>query len=314
MTEAEKMLFDRPDEMRRWKGDDAVEVAAERVTAKALDSAGLKASDIDFIIASNIGGKYNAPYVGTWIHHKLGFREETPVLNIFNACASFIDGLNNAWHLVRAGEYKRILVVMVTAWDIKGEGLADPTSPLISIFGDGAGAAIVSSQNLKCEFISYYSRTWGYLYDHIFVKLRPAMHPELRETVKLQSELGNYLWVSEYCAVDWLKEMGPRIAIEGIEKAVKKVNLTIPDIDMVVFHQGPEHAVEDWIEGGVKGGISRDKFKHTYNNYGNVGNIDIGITLAELWEDGKIARNSIIALVGMAGGGHAPTMILKWSD
>jgi 3-oxoacyl-[acyl-carrier-protein] synthase III len=45
-----------------------------------------------------------------------------------------------------------------------------------------------------------------------------------------------------------------------------------------------------------------------------VGNIDIGITLAELWEDGKIARNSIIALVGMAGGGHAPTMILKWSD
>lgn len=312
MSPEERAIFQRPAQLRRLKGEDAVEKIAEQVAQKALDSAGLRPADIDFIIASNIGGKFQAPYVGTWIHHRLGFDPQTPVLNVFNACASFLDGLNTAWHLIRAGEYRRVLVVMVTAWDIKGEGLVDPTSPLAGIFGDGAGAAVVSARNLKCEFLSYFSRTWGELYDHIAVRLGPVMHPELLEAAGTRATHGAYLRVSRYAAVDWLEETGRRFAVEGVEKAARKAGLGIEDIDMVIFHQGPNGAVRHWIDGGVERGMRREQFRHTYDRYGNVGNIDIGLTLVELWEANEIRKGAHIALLGMAGGGHAPTLILRW--
>lgn len=60
--------------------------------------------------------------------------------------------------------------------------------------------------------------------------------------------------------------------------------------------------------------MRRQQFRHTYDKYGNVGNIDIGLTLTELAEANEIRKGSHIALVGMAGGGHAPTLILRWLE
>lgn len=312
MSAEERAVFARPAQLRRLKGEDAVEQIGVQVARKALDRARLKPADVDFIIASNIGGKYQAPYIGTWIHQQLGFDRHTPVLNVFNACASFLDGLHMAWQLVRAGEYQRVLVVMVTAWDIKGEGLVDPTSPLAGIFGDGAGAAVVSSRNLRCEFLSYLSRTWGELYDHIAVRCGPVMHPELMQAAGTAAAYGTYLRVSRYAAVEWLQETGLRFAIEGIEAAARKADLGVADIDLVIFHQGPSGAVRPWIDGAVARGMRADQFRHTYDKYGNVGNIDIGLTLTELAEGNEIRNGYNIALLGMAGGGHAPTLILRW--
>src|SRR4030042_5809724 len=138
-----------PDEIRRFRSNDAAEILAEKAAKKALDKAGLKPSDIDYIISNNCGGKYTIPMVGTYIHHKLGCGKETPVLNISNACASFVDGCQVAWNIILGGRYKRILVVTVSAWEtIGGQMRADLTDFLRVLMGDGAGAGIVSSQNL----------------------------------------------------------------------------------------------------------------------------------------------------------------------
>jgi 3-oxoacyl-[acyl-carrier-protein] synthase III len=102
-----------PDEVRRFRHNDAAEILAEKVAKKALEKAGLKPSDIDFIIANNVGGKYPSPMVGCYVHEKLGFPKEVPVLNISNACASFIDACEAAWNIVLGGKYHRVLIVTV---------------------------------------------------------------------------------------------------------------------------------------------------------------------------------------------------------
>ena len=192
IPEGQEQFFKGADEFRRLRDENAVEILAEGVARKALDSAGLTPSDIDFILTANIGGKHLLPMIGSYVHRELGFPEEVPAVNIQTVCASFVDGVNLGWNLVLGGKYKRVLVVTVTAVATSGWGV-DQTSPLAKSFGDGAGAAIVSSQNLKYEFLSYRNRTFGELYDHMYMVQKPHENPELKEKVGIKGDTGTYL-------------------------------------------------------------------------------------------------------------------------
>jgi 3-oxoacyl-[acyl-carrier-protein] synthase III len=301
-------VFRGPDERRSFEGDDAVEVMGEKVVRKVLDSAGLAASDIDFIIAGNLGGKYVVPMVGSYIHFKVGFPREVPAVNIQTCCASFVDAFNLAWSLVLSGAYKRVLVVMVTATTISGLR-TDPTHPTAKLFGDGAGAAIVSSQNLKCEFLSYANRTFGELYPHMTVRSKPLENPEILQ--EAGKKFGNFLEADEWF-FGWQQEQGKRFAVDGVEQALKKANLTFADVDYIVLHQAQDIIQEPWIAGGEEVGLTRDQWKETWNKYANVGNVDIAPNLEELWHEGKLHNGSIIALFPPGLGGHTPSMILRW--
>jgi len=305
-----KERFRGADQLRRNTDEDAAESMGEIVARKALDSAGLKTSDIDFIIAGSFGGKYVFPLVGTWIHHALGFSDEVPVLNMQNCCAGFVDGCHVAESLIRSGMYKRVLVVMVTAWMARGSAI-DPTGPMIKNFGDGSGAAIVSSQNLKCEFLSYHNRTVGELYNHMCFSLKPNQNPELTEISGAKTDMGNYLWADDWF-FGWQEREGKSYAIDVIEKAVKKANLTLSDVDKVVIHQADYLLYDNWMKGGEERGVSKDKWKETYHKYANIGNVDIAPNLVELWESGEIKNGSILAFFAPGAGGHTPCMIIRW--
>jgi 3-oxoacyl-[acyl-carrier-protein] synthase-3 len=293
MSEEEREMFKGPDERRVLKDDNAVEILGEKVARKALDSAGLTTSDIDFIIAQNYGGKHIMPLVGSGIHNKLGFSKETNVLNIHNDCAGFIDGCHVAWDLLLSGEYKRILVVMVAAWLAKGWGI-DQTGLWAKVFGDGAGAAIVSSQNLKCEFLSYYGQTYSELYGHVCIDLMPPANPELLKKAGVQATtMGNYQYGDQYL-YNWQEREGKGQMLEGVTKALKKANLTLSDLDMVILHQAMPVLHERWIAGMEEAGVSRGKFKEYWHKYGNMGCVDIAAILAELWEKGQLPRDSTI--------------------
>ena len=88
--------------------------------------------------------------------------------------------------------------------------------------------------------------------------------------------------------------------------------MKISDLDVVFYHQVGALS-EPIVEGGVKHGINRDKWKDTFYKYGNIGMNDMCVNLTEMWEEGKIPKNSIIALyTWYAGGGHSPCLIIKW--
>jgi 3-oxoacyl-[acyl-carrier-protein] synthase III len=300
-----------PDEVRRFSHNDAAEILAESVAKKALDKAGLKPSDIDAIIANNCGGKYASPMVGPYVHEKLGFPKEVPVFNISNACASFVDACEAAWNFVLGGRYQRVLIVAVTALDTSGGGgRTDFTNPWLGVMGDGSAAGIVSSQNLKCEFLSYYGRTEGACYDFCGTDIRGPANPGLKGAPE-QPPISSYLFLApEY--TQWWQAGGERFGVDGIEGALKKTNLALSDIDLVLFHQPADLIFDVWIDGGVKAGLSRDKWKHTWDKYGNLASCSIPVNLAEFWEEGIFHENMIQAWISVGAGGHIPTMIAKW--
>jgi 3-oxoacyl-[acyl-carrier-protein] synthase-3 len=249
--------------------------------------------------------------VGCYIHNTLHFPTQTRVLNVQNQCASFVDGCETAWNFILAGRYKRILVVMVAALNTSGgAGRADVTDPVFAVAGDGAGAAIVSSQNLKCEFLGYHNCTFGEIYDMCAAESRSPAHPDLKGAPE-QPPIATYTFgTPEFFA--WWQQVGERFAIDGIEGALKEANLSVSDIDTIIFHQPADMLYDVWMDGAEKAGISKNKWKHTWHKYGNVGCAVIPVNLAEFWEAGELKKNSIMAWVTIGAGGHAPSMIVKW--
>jgi 3-oxoacyl-[acyl-carrier-protein] synthase III len=306
-----RTTFHFPEQIRRFRNEDAAEILAENVSRKVLDQAGLKPSDIDYIIANNCGGKYTVPMVGGYIHWKLGFPVEVPVLNISNACASFVDGCEVAWNLVLAGKYKRILLVTVAAWEtIGGQCRTDLSNAQFALMGDGAGAAIISSQNLKCEFLSNFNRTWPETYDMCGAKPKAPDFPDL-PGVPPQPAFTSYGYGTPEFFM-WWQKVGERFAIDGILGGLKNANLELKDLDAVIFHQPADMLYDVWIWGAEKEGLSRDKWIHTWNKYGNMSNAVIPVNLAEFWAEGKFRKDMIQAWITIGAGGHTPTMIVKW--
>jgi 3-oxoacyl-[acyl-carrier-protein] synthase-3 len=314
IPKGQEALFKAADEIRRLDDEHAVEILAENVTRKALNNANLVASDIDFIIAANIGGRRVFPMIGTYIHEHVAFNIETPVVNIQNFCASFVDGLNLAWKLVLSGAYKRVLVVAVTAvgpvTSRTGWGI-DQTNPAASFFGDGSGAAIVSAENIKCEFLSYANHTLGELYDHLSMELMPNQNPSLKEKAGVKSDSGIYIAMDEWF-IEWGMTLGTKHMIPTLKDALTKAGLTLSDLNMVFLHHAVDMFTKKWIQDGIEAGIAKGKWKEAFNKIGNCGNVDVAAMLADLSGKKEIPSGSIIALYPPGLGGHTPCMVLKW--
>jgi 3-oxoacyl-[acyl-carrier-protein] synthase-3 len=306
-----KGKFRFPDEVRRFRDEDAAQILGEKVAKKALDHAGLKPSDIDCIICNNCGGRFMHPAIGGFVHHKLSFPIETPALNVGNESASFLDGCELAWNFIEAGEYKRILVVAISAWEtIGGHGRVDFTDPMSACMGDGAGAVIVSSQNLKCEFVSYSNRIFGDIFYDWGVTPRAPAHPELKGAPG-QPAVSNYRYNTPQF-VEWWLQQGEQFAIDGIHGALQKANLNISKLDMVVSNEPVGFVFKTWMDGAEKAGLSRDKWKDTWHRYGNLASATIPVNLAEFWQRGELKKDSIIALLSIGMGGNAPAMLIRW--
>ncbi len=301
---------DQPEERRRLRQKDAVEIMACEVARKALDDAGVEATDIDLIIAQSTGGQYVMPGIAAHIHHELGFPETSPAWNTQECCGSFVDSCYMGWNmLIARPEMKRVLVVVSCAWETGAWGM-DATSVTAPSCGDGAAAAILATEDLKCEFLSYAARTYGEIYPYLVTENGPAEHPELLEALE-HPQPWAFMRASDRFA-EFVGGKGKMLPVELIPDALEKAGLSIDDLDVIVPHQVFKMFNDLWIEESAKIGIPRDIWHLTWDKYGNVAGVDVPITLSELVEGGKIETDAIVALFSPGASGHSPTLIARW--
>jgi 3-oxoacyl-[acyl-carrier-protein] synthase-3 len=299
-----------PDETRKLRDTFAAEILAERVAKKALESAGLLPSDIDLLVTQNIGGQYIMPGLGTFLHQALDLQKGTPAWNLQTSCASFVDGCELGRNMVLAGIYRRILLVTVTALNTGGWGV-DQSTAFAAAAGDGAGATIVSDQNVKFEILSYSNSTYGELYNAMKIDFTSTENPELL-VERPESNVVSGLHVTEEF-FKWLQTHGGRgFARDAIADALKEAHLTLSDLDLIIPHQAHKFMVDIWIEGLEEAGVPADKWRDTWNKYGNIGAVDVAATLSELIENGDVPKDAVTAFFAPGAGGHTPTMIVKY--
>jgi 3-oxoacyl-[acyl-carrier-protein] synthase-3 len=302
-----------PREKRRFADPHANEIMVVKVAEKALKSVNLAPKDIDLIVCQFFGGRFIVPGLAGFLHKQLGFRRETPAWNIQDICASFLDACEVASNAIKAGgEYKRVLVVAVSALETGGWG-GDPSHLTGAVMGDGAGAAIIAADHLRGEFLAYNSETYGEIYEPAVMAFEPPAHPELLKGNKWlinKGGCGPHL-TPEFD--DLFTGVLSKMVTDALTNATRKAGIQISDIDIVVAHQAFAGLLEVWKQAAEPLGLPRDRWRDTWDRYGNVGACDIPATFADLIEEKAIPKGAILALFSPGGGGHTPTIIMRWN-
>ncbi len=290
-----------PDEVRKYRGKegDRAELMAIEIAQEALDRGGLAPSDIDYVIGAAVS-----------LHRELGLDLDTPMLNIGNCCASFVDACQIAWNLVESGACKRVLIVASAA--LAGGpngGTTDLTMAIAPIFGDGAAAAIVSSENLMCEFLSYYGETDGTCYRSARGEVRPLDNPELAEAAGVPSGVGPYFCMDDISYIEVASR--PAYLRDSLEKAMARAGLPLTALDLVICHHlGDCEAA--WKQDLVDAGLGEEAFQNLRLKTGNTGHTDLPTDLVQFVEDGLVKPGSVVALWVPGSGISLGCLILRW--
>lgn len=283
---------------------DTVANMAAKATRMALERAGLKEQDIDFIVFATITPDYFFPGSGVLLQRELGLDGRIGALDIRNACSGFIYALSVADAYIRSGIYKTVLVVgaeiQSTALDLTTRGRNTAV-----IFGDGAGAAILQASD-KPGLLSTHLHSDGRFAEELYVKDPGSSRPhaerqpeQILDTSSFKVHMnGNQVF--KHAVVRFM---------EVIQEALEANGLKKEDINLLVPHQA-NLRISQYIQ--EKLALSNDQVYNNIMRYGNTTAASIPIALSEAWAEGKIKENDLICLAAFGSGFTWASALIRW--
>ena len=272
-------------------------------TEQALEAAGLKVSDIEFIIFATSTPDFYAPGSGCVLQEKMGFNE-IGALDIRVQCSGFIYGLSIAEQYIRTGTFKNILLigaeVQSTAMNLTDEG-----RDTAIIFGDGAGAAIISATEENRGILSTHMHSEGKYLKELWLEAPASNAGYPRITGKQLDEGKQYLKMN---GKEVFRHAVTRFP-EVINEALEANSLTTENIDLLIPHQA-NLRITQMVQ--KKLGLSDDQVFSNIHKYGNTTAATIPIALAEAFNEGRIKEGDLLVLAAFGAGFTWASAIMKW--
>ncbi len=239
----------------------------------ALETAGLKAEDLDMIIVATCTAEQVFPSTACLIQAQLGIQNNCPAFDLQAACSGFIYALSVAMQFIAGQQVKRILVVGTEAMS-KVLDWKDRNSCIL--FGDGAGAVILEA-----------SDTPGVLSTHLNADGNYKEVLYLQNSAHIQMQ-GNTVFK---LAVKWLSEVA--------KQELEANKLQAADIDWVVPHQANIRIIQSTVKSL---GIPLEKVIVTVDKHANTSAASIPLALDLAIRDGRIKRGQNLLFEAFGGG------------
>lgn len=290
---------------RRWvdPSKDTVANMAAKASRIALQRAGLKEQDVEFIVFATITPDYFFPGSGVLLQRELGL-EGIGALDIRNACSGFIYALSVADQFIKTGMYKTILVVGA---EIQSTAI-DPTTRgrnTAVIFADGAGAAILQASDRQ-GILSTHLHADGRFAEELYVRDPGSSRPREERQPEQILDTTHYKVVMNGNQV--FKHAVVRF-MEVITEALTSNNVSKESINLLIPHQA-NLRISQFIQEKMN---LRDN--QVYNNimhFGNTTAASIPIAMSEAWEKGKIRENDLICLAAFGSGFTWASALIRW--
>lgn len=289
---------------RRWvEGGTGSSDLGKEAAERALANAGLEAGDLDCIIVATLSPDVYFPGSGVFMQRKLGIKN-VPCLDVRNQCSGFIYGLSIADAWIRAGMYKRILLV---GTEVQSTGLILSTEgrDTAVLFGDGAGAAILGpTEDGDRGVLSVNIHADGRHAEKLWMeapgsRYKPWLVPEQIEQ-GLTRPMMEGREVFKHAAVKMPK---------AVREAVEKAGLSVDDVDYVIPHQA-NLRITQAVQKSL--GLPDEKIISNIHKYGNTTAASIPIALHEAVEDGRIKRGSLVCLTAFGSGFTWGAALIRW--
>ncbi len=262
---------------------------AVKAAELAIERSGLAKSDIDMIVMATISPDYfNMPSTATVVAHKMGL-DKVPAFDISAACTGFVYILGIAKAFIESGMKKNILIV----GSEKMSAITDYTDRGTCIlFGDGAGAAVISATDNKDEAIlDLHIAADGSLGDFLMTPDGGTGNPhqnELKSEASFIQMKGNETF---------------KIAVRTLTKDVVQIladnNLESDDIAHFVPHQANYRIIKA-VGDALK--MREDQVVLTVHKYGNTSGASIPMAINDLYEEGGLKAGEMMLLDAFGGG------------
>ncbi|ADO83291.1 beta-ketoacyl-ACP synthase III [Ilyobacter polytropus] len=287
-------------EERRFVADDqATSDLASEASKKALESAGMKPEDIDMVILATCTPDYLIQNTACIVQKKIG-AVNAAAFDIQAACSGFVYGLTIASGMIKAGMYKKILVIGAEALS-RVVDMQDRNTCIL--FGDGAAAAVVGEVEEGYGILSSYIKSEGE--DDEILRM-PAGGTKRPATIEEVENRETFLKMKGQDVFKFAVQALPKATREALKLAGKETT----DLHMVFPHQANKRIIESAAK-RLK--IPVDKFYINLNKFGNTSAASIGLALGEALEKGLVKKGDVIALTGFGAGLTYGSAVIKWA-
>jgi len=257
---------------RRIAGSESLTDMAYRASLEALESAQIDPQEIDAIILATLTPDLGFPASACLLQARLG-ANRAYAFDISAACSGFLYGLEIASSMLSSGRAKRVLLVGAE----KLSQIVDWTDRSTCVlFGDGAGAVVLSSEG-EGELLASVMRSDGNYWEILYAERCGYIKMKGKELFKL----------------------AVRSMADVCEEVLQRAGVSTQDINLIVPHQANIRIMQALAE---KLNVPMERVYSNIHKYGNTSAASIPIALCEAYKEGKLKRGDLVLLTAMGGG------------
>lgn len=256
---------------------------------KALINAGMKAEDVDILIAATLSADKYLPGLACEVQSAIGAKNAV-AFDINAACSGFLFALNTAAMYLQNGVYRTALIIGAETLSKMMDWNDRSTCVL---FGDGAGAAVLQANEAGEQpsgLLAMTQRSDGSRGEVLTCANRPVNHPYKKNDTALSYVSMNGQEVYKFAV---------KTVPEVIKETVEKAGLTLDEIDHFILHQANHRIIE-----AVAKRLHQpmEKFPTNLEECGNISAASVPILLDNVNNHGMIRKGDKIILAGFGAG------------
>lgn len=290
-------------EERHWvrEGETGAALAA-LASRRALEATGCAVGDLEAIVYATSTPDHFLPGGGVFLQRELG-AGLIPALDIRTQCSGFVYALSVADAWIRAGQYRRILVVgaevQSTGMDVSTRGRNTAV-----IFADGAGATLLEATDQDRGFLAFDLHGQGEHAEQLWVDGPGSRyHPRVSHE---QLDQGRYFLQMDGREV--FRHAVTRMP-ESVRAVLARAELGLERVHLVIPHQA-NLRISEAVQKSL--GLRDDQVYNNIQRYGNTTAATIPIALDECLRSGRITEGDIVVLTAFGSGFLWGSAVLRW--
>jgi len=273
-------------------GDLAVEAAR-----RCIENAGVRREDIDLVLLGTYTPDMLMPATASLVQDRLGLC--APAMDLQAACASFIFAMITGMQYVATGCSRLALVIGA---DCNSRVVNPEDRRTFPLFGDAAGAVLLARGTDEQGLLAYAVGSDGSGMDLL---CRPMGGARLPFSQAVQNDGRHYLHMDGRPIFRW----AIRMLRETISEVLRAAEMTLDDVDLVIFHQANMRIINSAVEDL---GIDPAKVFNNLDRFGNTSSASIPLAMDHAREKGLIQPGQHILFSGFGGGLAWGTVLMRW--
>jgi 3-oxoacyl-[acyl-carrier-protein] synthase-3 len=270
--------------------DESTADLATAAAGRALESAGVRAEDLDLIVLATDTPEYLSPATSVVVQHRLGARR-AGTFDVNCACAGFVTALDAASKFVIAdASYKHVLVVGAYAMTKYLDWTEKKTA---TIFADGAGAVVLRADEDRPGFLASKLVADGSYHEHMGIYAGGTRMPVTEEVLK----------EGRWTKVRFAKKYPPEVNIEGwpsiVGDVLAKAGLTQDDVALYLFTQVNLSTIKEVMK---RMELPWERTHTVMQKWGYTGSACIPMVLDDAVRAGKLKAGDAFVMCASGGG------------